>query len=775
MIPRSISRPFGRPSPVLAEVDLAKLINRTIALAVSSHHELGFATVSVGCDGRKRTTFIDGSNCQVVGEVCIAQRQDGISSCIDTPSQGNGMVVQSITFVAPVCSPVTGWHLLDSAGYLYRIPEGLITAAPYWPPVAPPSGIYDLVRAGTWATLMCAAALAPVVLNGDGGSTWIVYLVEGDPYATVQGYKTAVGGTLTHLHAVPSLTPTSGQIVVGTFSARWLGYWRNKATTTTVSLSQQDVNSATLAAGEEYKVLLWAQKNGTDAITVVSLKGVKGPAGNTTVPDNPSPLLYIELGVANVAYGGTVTTVSSGTTAPLETLLLRDLGGWPFASRYKWCAKGLVLRDADAPNAGMRYASLTLPTAGSGVVTGAIRAAWGYPLAFGPSTSDLDGGAPWGISGSASAGQLASRNDYDMAPVYGPPRVAVEYGPYHVNISGPEIATPDAWDLLSTHPGDEDTSANILALPDGELAVLQPYTDGGSPIVPPTFKRYRVRPAHDTAPTVTVAQAALDMWPNDVNEWVQTLPRLVVPWTVGDTSFTLQSGTWTHGRPVRVAVWQSNTATHYTLDATAKLGTLQQPTGGVATVAFDDSGGAPARLAGDGLSTCRITAIGTAPIVTYGSTFTYKDPVTLFEYESALSPLSEPTEIVARLAAPAAPLPDDLWSTTLTYSLTIGVALGPTNTVRRSIYRFAYDADAGLTAGVRVSPWHPDSVVPGTVYDRMCVLVGTIEDNVTADWEDTVTTFSFSGTRPPSPVIEVGSGITFDVPGRPFALPPVNL
>ena len=776
MIPVRTSRPFGRVSPRVSETDLARLIDRTIQMRVDAKREQGFAATNIGCDGRKRTTMFDGSACQVDGEVCIATRQDGISACIEAPTQGLGLTSASITFSAPVCTPVTGWYILDSAGYLYRIPTGLITAAPYWPPEAPPSGGYDLVRSGTWAALMCAAVLAPATLNDDGGSTWAPYIVEGSTDATVQGYQTAVGGLLTHLVTVPSLTPTSGQMVVGTFSARWSGYWRDKAITTTVTLSQQDVNSAALGSGEEYKVLFWAQTNGTDGITVASLKGPKGLAGAANDPVNPSPTLYLELGIATVAYGGAVTTDSTGTTTPLQALTLRTLGSWYYASVYRWAAKGLVLRDARAPNAGMRYAALTLPAGGSGVVTGAIRAAWGYPLAFGPSVSNLDDGAPWGIAGKASAGQLASREDYDMAPVYGPPRVAIEYGPYHLNLSGPDIATPDDWDLLSTHPGDEDTSANVLALPDGELAVLQPYTDGGSPIVPPTFKRLRIRPAPDTAPTVTVAQAALGTWPDDVNEWTQTYAHYLQAWTAGDTSFTLQSGSWTHGKPVRCVVWQNYTATHYQNDPGAKFGTLQQPTGGVVTVAFDGGGGAPARIGNPLVNYCRLTVIGTAPVVSYGWTFTYREPVTGQEFESALSPITEPVEIEARLAAPSGvTLPGRLWSTTLTYSITVTVPVGPTDTCRRTIYRLMYDADAGLTAGVRVSPWHPNSGNPGTVYDRMMAQVATIEDNVTADWEDTVTTLSFSGTRPPSPVIEVGSGITFDVPGRPFALPPLNL
>ena len=173
MIPPSTSRPFGRPSPRLEEVDLAKIIARTIRMAVDAKRELGFAAISTGCDGRRRTTFFDGSACQTEGEVCVAERQDGVSACLDVSMQGSGIDFRSISFQPAPCAPVTGWYILDDRGNLYRIPSGLLEAVPYWPPVGTwdPAGL-DLVRSGTWAKLMCAAALVPPTDNDDGTSTW---------------------------------------------------------------------------------------------------------------------------------------------------------------------------------------------------------------------------------------------------------------------------------------------------------------------------------------------------------------------------------------------------------------------------------------------------------------------------------------------------------------------------------------------------------------------------------------------------------------------------
>lgn len=173
MIPTRTSRPFGRTSPRVSDTDVARLIDRAIELRARAHREIGYAAVNTGCDGRRRTTMFDGSVCQTDGEVCIATRQDGVSACIEAPTQGNGLTMQAVVYSAPACQPVAGWWILDSAGYLYQIPTDLVTALDVFPvPASGPSGL-SLVRAGTWARLRCAEALTPPADNGAGSCTWI--------------------------------------------------------------------------------------------------------------------------------------------------------------------------------------------------------------------------------------------------------------------------------------------------------------------------------------------------------------------------------------------------------------------------------------------------------------------------------------------------------------------------------------------------------------------------------------------------------------------------
>ena len=762
MIPPDTSRAFGSilasPSPRLTEVDLAKIIDRTVKMAIAAKRQLGFAAVTTGCDGVRRTSMFDGSACQTEGDsVCIAERQDGITACLQVPMQGSGIVFQSISFRSVPCAPVTGWYILDSAGFLYRIPTGLITTVPYWPQAALPSpGVYDLVRSGTWARLMCAEPLTPPVLNGLGSAVWYVISVEGVPYYTVQLYQVSLGGLLTHLETVPGFTDASGQTTVAALTGRWSGVLRAKATASVITLSQNDVNGNALAAGQEYKTLIYAYATGTSSLLVGSLKGVKATAGAAVAQDLPSPLVQIALGVATVAYGGAVTTVSLGTTTPINLTLLRTLGS-EFAG--KWYQKGVLQRDADAPNAGMRHITLTLPSAGTNVATGDVRIAFGYPTAYWVGSTAMGTGSetpPFAIAGEATAGELAARDDYDMALVY-PCGLAIEYAPYHLNIAGPDIATPDASEILSTIETletREDTGANLLALPNGEVALSRPFSPGGLPINPQRFDRYRVRPAPSEPLTVALAQAALGAWPVDPNEWTEWKTRQVNPWLLGATSITLQSGSFSHGKPVPCVLWQmAGAVSHWTLDTTAKHGQLQQPTGGTATIAFDGGGGAQAP---NGTATPYLTILGPDLVVAYGWTFSIGDD------ESALSPLTEPA-----LSAP----------TTSTYRRTLTVPLGPTGTTKRSLYRFAYDRqDYVNAAGQYESPWLVHGGVIGAVYDRMMVKLGEIGDNVETEYVDITTTLSYSGQRPPQPFIgPAGSGITMDVPGRPIALPPLNL
>lgn len=755
MIPPSLSAPFGRPSPEPREPDLAALILRTIGLTVAAHREQGWAAVSIGCDGRKRTTLFDGSACQTEGDVCIATRQDGISACIDAPAQGAGLNVQSITFAAPGCSPVTGWYILDDQGYLYRIPAALLEAVAYWPPAALPGpSVYDLVRAGSWAALMCADPVAPT-LNDEGASTWDVVTIEAVPYSTVQLYDAAIGGLLTHLETVPGFTDASGQTTVAALTGRWNGDLRSKASPTVITLSQYDVNASALSSGEEYKVLIYAAATGVSDIAISARKGVKAAAGESATPDLPSPLVQIALGVSTVAYGGTVTTVSLGTDTPINLTRLRKLGSGTYG---KWYQKGLLQRDADAPNAGARHVDLALPSAGTNVATGDVRVAFGYPLAYwvgAPSSSGSEA-APFALAGEATEAEMAARDDYDMALVY-PVTLGIEYAPYHLNIAGPDIATPDVCEILATietAATRDDTPANVLALPNGEIALSRPVSPGGTPIVPQRFDRYRVRPAPSVPVTVALSQAGVGPWPVDENEWVEWKTRQVNPWTVGDTSITLQSGAFSHGRPVPCVLWQAAGAVnHWTFDATARLGQLEEPTGGTATITFDGGGGAQAP---DGAATPYLTILGSDLVVAYGWTFSIGDD------ESALSPLTE-----TALLAPG----------TSTYRITLAAPLGPDGTTKRTLYRFAYDRqDYVNAAGNYESPWLGVAGLPGAVYDRMVARVGELADNVTTEWVDDETTLAFAGQRPPQPFIgPVGSGITLDRPTRVYALAPLSL
>lgn len=761
MIPVDTSRAFGSvlasPSPRLTEVDLAKIIDRTVRMAIDAKRQLGFASITTGCDGQRRTSFFDGSACQVEGDaVCIAERQDGITACLQVPMQGAGIVFQSISFRAVPCAPVTGWYVLDDEGYLYRIPTALVApASPYWPAVVPLSeGSFDLVRAGTWAALMCASPVAPT-LNDDGESEWFVYSVEGVPYYTLQRFDAAIGGLLTHLETVPGFTDSSGQTVVAALDGRWAGVYKSKATTTTVTLSQNDVNASALASGEEYKALIYASASGS-SIVVNTLKGVKAAAGTSVAPSLPSPLVQISLGISTVAYGGTVTTVSTGTTSPIELATLRPIGA---NSSGKWNAKGIIQRDADAPNAGTRHVTLTLPSADSGVVTGDVRIAFGYPMAYWPGGTSASGSEapPFAIAGSATAEQKAARDDYDMALVY-PVTLGIEYAPYHLNLAGADIEEPGDGEILATLgtlATRQDSPANLLALPNGEVAVSRPFSAGGTPVVPQRFDRYRVRPAPSSPLTVALSQATLGAWPVDPNEWTEWKTYQLNPWLLGDTSFTLQSGSFTHGKPVPCVIWQSTgLVTHWTLDVTAKLGQLQQPTAGTATVAFTAGGGAQAP--GGGGYTPRITILGSDPVVAYGWTFSIDDA------ESALSPLTETALLVPG---------------TSTYRITLTVPLGPTGTTKRTLYRFAYDRQDHVNgSGNYESPWLADAGGYGGVYDRMTAYLGELADNVTTEFVDTETTLAYTGQRPPSPFIgPIGGGVTLDRPSRVYAGPPLNL
>jgi len=758
MIPTRSSRPFGRVSPRFSDTDLARLIDRTVAMRIDAKREQGFAAVNVGCDGRKRTTMFDGSACQEAGEVCIAARQDGISACLNAPTQGNGLTQQTVVFTNPACAPVTGWWILDDDGYLYRVPAGLQTDYTYWPPSPLPDPVgYDFVRSGTWDRLMCAAALTPPVDNSDGGCEWVEFgLPGGETTIWLQQFRACVGGTLSYLETIPSLTGGTNKVTVGGFTGVWYGLAITNGAAD-VTLNQNDRNGNALTAGQEYLAILYAQQTGPTTMSVAAIKGVRATAGSAVLPVDPSAASHFALGTVTIPYGGTPVPVSTATTVPINRTDTRPLSAG-ISEGVRGRMAGILLRDVQSPNPGARVIDITLPAADGNVATGTARVAFGYPLAF-EMYDEI--GAPAAPYGCDTFAETAARDDYDMAYVY-PPRLAVEYGTNHLNVCGPEIVSPDDSEILqlvSIPPTEIDCNANLIELPNGEIALGRGYTNSGSPVVPQRFERYQVRPAPTDQATFAVTQEALGTWPEDTNAWVAPVDHSVSSWTEHDTSFTLPVGSWTHGRPVRCVVWQSGSGqTHYTLDSDARYGYLGEPSGATCPVSFD-FGDAPPRQGG---TTCVVTVIGPAIMATYGWTFTYRDPVTGTEYESALSPIPEL----------ASAIPDPL---TATYTRTITVPTGPTDTVRRTIYRFAYDEDDGRLGSTLISPWNALSPRYGSVYDIMTVQVGTIEDNSTAEFVDDQTTLSFSGVRPPEPLIPVGSGIVLEAPTTVVALAPLNL
>lgn len=764
MIPPDTSRAFGSvlasPSPRLTEVDLAKIIDRTVKMAIAAKRQLGFAAITTGCDGVRRTSMFDGSACQVEGDaVCVAERQDGITACLQVPMQGSGIVFQSISFRSVPCVPATGWYVLDDEGYLYRIPADLLVPVDYWPVETDVSGRrYDLVRAGAWDVVMCAAPLTPPTLNGEGSSLFVDYGFTGESLAcSTQQFRARIGGRMSGLYTVPSVTVGTEKVTVSPYVGWWHGVVHTMAAALDVTLDQYDRASSPLTSGKEYKALVYAQKSTGYTASVDVVKGYRANTGLATLPVNPQPGFYYPLAEVTVRYTGIpILSTSVGSSVPVNLDTPRILGN-AHPSEALGVFTGILIRDSLEPNAGVRCLTVTLPSAGSGVVTGDVRIGFGYPMALEMLTEQLDAGSPFGFSPGPTAGEIAARTDYDMAFVYGPSRIGIEYTPWgHVNLQGPDIEEPNDCTILSSEVAD-DIAGNILQLPNGEVCLSRSLSTGGTPVVPQIWERFRVRPAPDTAPTVALAQAAWSGWGNDANAWIQSpFGMSVRDWAALDTTVRLVAGVWEHGRPMPCVVWQqSGAVSHWSLDPNAKTATLGEPTGDTCPIVFD-SGTWPTLVPS---SDQKVSLLGGPYLAAaYGWTFTVNG------VESALSPLSP----LARLIQPA-----------MTYTITLTVPVGPAGTTERTIYRFAYDLDAlghnvGSTWRYR-SPWDLRTEMVGALYDRMLSAVGSISDNVTTEWVDDQTALSFAGTRPPQPLIAVGSGITMDTTRRVYALPPLNL
>lgn len=734
MIPTRTSRPFGRTSPRVSDTDLARLIDATIKMRVDAKRDLGFAATNIGCDGRKRTTMFDGSVCQAEGEVCIAERQDGISACINAPTQGNGLTMFSVTFSAPVCEPVTGWWVLDDSGNLYRVPTDLQTVRDVYPVEVFGAEAYDMIRAGTWGDLRCAAALTPPTDNDDGSVTWISVALGESIIGYAQQFTANVGGALTWITILPTFTPGTDKVTVGAVQAYWSNVLYETTTDTDVALDQTDVNGITLIAGQEYKALIYVKPDTGTTAEVAAQKGNRASAGNSVLPANPFPDSAIVLGYATVSYGGGITAAVTATLGPLNWTGLRALG------HAAW-SRGIVHRDYIDPNAGARYLDITIPASESGVVSGTARVGYGYPLSFEFTVEDIGTGAPYGVATEADA---LLRADHDMALVYSH-RLGIEYAPGHVNLDGGAVEPGDQVSLHSTDSqGISDVRANLVQFPGGDIGLQ--WAPGAD------FQRFRVRPAPTTPLAANLEQITpTTPWPDLGNLRTQPTAIDLLPWLEFDTTFTRTSGSWSHTRNVPCVLWhyKSGEADTYGEDPTAKEGVLGEPSGAACPISFVGGGGAQAPK-GVGY-TPRVTILGETPLhsVTYGWTFTANG------IESALSPLSQPTS--------DSPLGD-------TYSRKLTVPTGPTGTTERAVYRFEVEIGEGPP-----NQWGSNDGYMGAVYDRMLKPLLVIDDNVTTEVFDEELTVALTGDPPPSPFLTIGAGVTFDCPATAYALAPLNL
>lgn len=643
MIPTRSSRPPVLASPGMTQMDLAKLIHRVVKMAVDGKRELGFAAVNVGCDGRERTTMFDGSSCQTEGEVCLAERQDGITTCLSRPKQGNGLTFQTIAFTAPVCEPATGWWIVDSAGYMYRVPQALIDAAPYWPPdFAPESGV-AIVRSKAWAVLMCGTPLV-VPLNGDGGAAWTIN-GEGD---WTQSFAALVGGEIDGWDTGIGLLPKPGFLV--------------------------------------------------------------------------------------------------------------DAASW----------RGVLLRDAMAPNAGLRIATVTLPAADTGVITGAVRVCYGYPFGYRISEMGLGGPstlAPYPRSNVVGTWQAdtVGRVAGDMALCY-TRRLVVEYASGgHINLTGDAITdSSDYVDLgemdLSAGPP-QDVAACVLGTPGGEVVLLGPADIS-------TGQRYRVRPAPDAPVTVSVEQQTRGAWNDDPNLWVNEITYGVAPWAGGATSFTVDASIADPGGPgrdVAVVLWETNDPADTYLTAPVTYpGVLGETSGGLTPISVSGS------VVASSLAYQYLTVVGIKANACWGWTFEVGG------IESALSILTDQGAYGYSLNPPS-----------VLYSVAITVPGGPPGTTVRRVYRFAYDYGSALTGVVApIGPWAYLSNTGGglgAVYDRHCRLVKTLAASIPEPGTDPITFYdedtslSTAGTRPPSPLIGPIGPVTVAAPLPVHLLQPMNL
>lgn len=742
MIPRSFLNRLSEPSPEQTERDLARMIHQTVELAAKARQELGYAAVNLGCDGVQRVTMFDGSACQTSGDVCLATRQDGITVCLDSPARGNGLTFQSIAFAAPDCQPVTGWWIVDASGYMYRVPQALIDAAPYWPMSEAAGTAVTLVRAQTWAKLMCGAALA-IALNGDGGATWVN---EGEaPGEWTQIFAASIGGVRSQWLVVPTVSVDVSsyedivEVTVSDGECVLSGIVDTGGVFATVPIDTTDGDGDALVEGHEFTAVVYY-----DAAGAGVARSPQAPVGASVAPSLPGEALPI---VEVVVQYDTTTSTYTDLTGTSGRYGL----GWTPTSGDSYSIspaeyRAILLRDDIAPNAGSRVASVTLPTAEPGIVSGLISVAYGYPLG-----QRLDTAVP-GVVGTWQA-DCVGRVVGDMAGAYSL-RLAVGYGEAHICLDGAAIT--DADDYVATTEIDRtdgpalDANAGLLGLPNAEVALLSPSDLR-------TGRRYRVRPAPDTAPTVALEQRAKGLWGDDPNLWVEEANYEVGNWLDGATQFTvIGSGDAAFpGRGVACVLWEALSGSY--LDAAVAYPcTLGETSGGLTTLIFPDGVTVAASTLGSPHQW--LTVVGRRAYAAWGWTFTVDG------IESALSPLTDEGVQGYRLTPPS----------TL-YSAAITVPAGPTGTTERNVYRFLYSV--GPTQADTVGPW---GAAIGGLYDRHCRHVKRLVASGGEPGTDPITFYdedvslSTSGTRPPSPLIYVGP-MTLDAPLPVHFLQPMDL
>jgi hypothetical protein len=445
-------------------------------------------------------------------------------------------------------------------------------------------------------------------------------------------------------------------------------------------------------------------------------------------------------------------------------------------------ARGVLLRDRIAPNAGSRWADVTLPTAGTGIVSGAARVCYGY--AFG--TEDTGGRRsaeslkPYtrpqtvGEWESDCAGRILG----DMALAYRR-GLAVSYGGTHVCLDGDSIASvsdfADLDEIDETDGPAHDVNAGVVAMPGGEVVVLG--TDATHDLR--TGKRYRVRPAPSAPLTVEVEHQTRGTWGDDPNEWTAETTYTLDAWGAGSTVTVNGNDTTDQlfpGRSVACVVWESDDAsdTYETAPVTYEC-LLGETVAGVTSLL--DMIGNPASLTPSTLAHRKLTILGPVTLcLGYGWTAVVREDPDDAEsptHETALSPLAVVGTAyrVAGIGGQTWPEPTPLFSVKLT------IPAGPEGTVEYRVYRWTWDA--GRTdpdTGRYLSPpWaYADFATPlvGGLYDRHLRLVATSATAGVIYDEDT--TLHNLGTRPPDPLVYLGP-IVLDAPRPVHVLQPMEL